>query len=321
MKFLIFLLVAVIAAAAGYFLHPTVYKAVEKLRPEKRVVVLTVEEKRSADAKAAAAPKHNLDDTKKLLNQIRGNMDPNPGSTTGTVATTETKPVKSDDEIDRKYPMPTLRTIEEITKNWTTVPATAFPRKVKSTLPIDFQMAAGKTTLPPGSEIVALAFDNGMMTVSRSLDNPLKSVVTLASTDFQETMTRLYKAYVDKRTNDVMKARENARYARDNPAPPPPPVDEQAKLAGNRPAFDGDGKVAEMVASIGAKDVTEFKLSNIQSWGPVEFQMDGGKGYWVCTIVVRMSTMFGEVDTEVSAYMANGRVAKWIYAGSKEPVQ
>lgn len=320
MKFLIFLLVAVIAAAAGYFLHPTVYKAVEKLRPERRVIVQTVEEKKAEAARIAAAPKHSIDDTKKLMDKIRGTMDTNPGAGAPVVAA-ETKPVKSDDEIDRKYPMPTLRTIEEITKNWTTVPATAFPRKVKSTLPIDFQMAAGKTTLPPGSEIVALGLDNGMMTVSRSLDNPLKSVVTLASTDFQETMTRLYKAYVDKRTNDVMKSRENARYARDNPAPPPPPVDEQAKIAGARPAFDGDGKVAEMVASIGAKDVTEFKLSNIQSWGPVEFQMDGGKGYWVCTIVVRMSTMFGEVDTEVSAFMANGRVTKWIYAGSKEPVQ
>lgn len=321
MKFLICLLVVVIAAAAGYFAHPSLYNVVEKLRPQKVVVVQTVEQKKAEAAREAAMPKHDQNETKKLLEKLRGQMPANPGeNTTPVVASNEKKNSSSDDEIDKKYPMPTLRTIEEITNNWTSVPARAFPRKVKSTLPIDFQMAAGKSTLPPGSDVVAYSLEGGMMTVSRSEGDPLKSTVTLASTDFQETMTRLYNAYVEKRKNDVLKARENAKYARDNPAPPPPPVDEQAKLAGARPAFSGDGKITELMASIAAKEVTEFKAGDIITWNPPEFVMEGGKGYWACTVVVRLSTMFGIVDTDVQAFVANGKVTKWIFAGSKEPV-
>ncbi|MEI6537468.1 MAG: hypothetical protein WCN98_19145, partial [Verrucomicrobiaceae bacterium] len=237
MKFLIFLLVAVIAAAAGYFLHPTLYQVGERMRPQKIIVVKTIEEKRADAAREAAMPKHDFNETKKLIDKIRGTTEPNPDSTVTATNTgsTDPKPTITEDEIDKKYPMPQFKAIEELTSNWTSVPSRAFPRKVRSTLPIDFQMAAGKSTLPPGSEIVAYSLENGMMTVSRSESDTLKSTVTLASTDFQSTMTRLYTTYVEKRKGDILKARENARYLRDNPAPPPPPVDQQALLAGPRP--------------------------------------------------------------------------------------
>ena len=317
MKFLIYLLVIFVAAIAGYIFQPGIYKFGEGLRPQKVVIVLTQDEKQRQKMREAAAPKHDIAETRKLMDKLKESMaDPN--KPTNVVASTPTG--ITEDEIDKKYPLPKLRKIEEITKDWTSVPSRAFPRKVKSKLPIDFQVAAGKTTLPPNSDLTAFAFEGGMMTVGRSESDTIRTTVTLASTDFQETMTRLYNAYVEKRTSDVMKARENARFRRDNPAPPPPPEDQQAKLAGPRPATDQDGKVEIMLKSILAKEVTEFKGSNIQSWGPIEFESEGGKGFWTCTIVVRMSTMFGEVDTDITAYMANGKLIKWIFDGSKEPV-
>ena len=317
MKFFIYLLVVIVAAIVGYILQPNVYKFGENLRPQKIVVVLTPEEKQRQKMREAAAPKHDLAETRKLMDKLKESMaDPN--KATSVVAVTPTG--ATEDEIEKKYPLPKLRKIEEITKDWTSVPSRAFPRKVKSKLPIDFQVAAGKTTLPPGSDLTAFSFEGGMMTVGRSETDVIRTTVTLASTDFQETMTRLYNAYVEKRTSDVMKARENARFRRDNPAPPPPPEDQQAKLAGAKPSTDQDGKVDIMLNSILAKQVTEFKGSNIQSWGPIEFEAEGNKGFWTCTIVVRMSTMFGEVDTDITAYMANNKVTKWIFEGSKEPV-
>ena len=317
MKFLIYLLVVIVAAIAGYIFQPGIYKFGEKLRPQKVVVVLTQEEKQRQKMREDAAPKHDIAKTRELMDKLKESMaDPN--KPTNVVAVTPTP--STEDAIEKKYPLPKLRKIEEITKDWTSVPSRAFPRKVKSKLPIDFQVAAGKTTLPPGSDLTAFSFEGGMMTVARSEADPIKVTVTLASTDFQETMTRLYDAYVDKRTADVMKARDNARYKRDNPAPPPPPEDQQAKLAGPKPSTDQDGKVDIMLKSILAQEVTEFKGTNIQSWGPIEFEADGTKGFWTCTILVRMSTMFGEVDTDITAYMANGRVTKWIFEGSKEPV-
>jgi hypothetical protein len=321
MKFLITLLIIIIAGAAGYFAHPAIYKVVEKLRPEKKVIVLTEQQKKAEAARIAATPPPiNKTEAQKLMDQIRGM--PAPTNTNATNTTPTPTPTSSDDEIDRKFPMPKLRTIEEITQNWTSVPSRAFPRKVRSMVPIEFVIAAGKTTVPAGTEVYAHSFENSQMTVSQSPDpNGLKTKVTLASTDFQEMMTGLYNKYVEKMTAKVELARKNARYARDNPAPPPPPVDEQAKIAGSRPSGGTGGAVPEMLASISAKDVTEFTASSIQSWGPVEYVTEEGKGYWSCTIVVRMSTIFGDVDTDVQAFMNNGKVVKWIYAGSKEPVQ
>ena len=319
MKYLIALLIIVIAAVAGYFVQPQIYTKGESLRPKIVVVEKTVKEKEMEAARIkAGVAMPETSKVKELMNQIKGLPPDAPPPTT---VKNESKPGVSEDEIDRKFPMPTVRAIEDITKNWTSVPKAAFPRKVKSTLPIDFQMAAGKTTLPAGSELVAFSLEGGMMTVARAENDPLKSTVSLSSTDFQEMMTRLYNAYVEKRTSDVTKARAAARYERDHPAPPPPPVDQQAKLAGMKPSMDGNGQVPEMIASIAAKEVTEFKTSQITSWGNPSFVMEGSKGYWVVKIGVQMSTMFGLVDTEVEAFILNGKVAKWIYAGSKEPVQ
>ncbi len=319
MKYLIALLIIAIAAVAGFFVQPRIYTAGESLRPKKIIVEKTVKEKEADAARAkASVPNHDTGKVQDLLAQIRNG--PTPGDTP-PAPQEGPKSTSADDEIERKYPMPKIRAIEEITKNWTTVPSTAFPRKVKSTLPIDFQIAAGKTTLPPGSELVAFSLEGGMMSVARGESDPLKVTVSLASTDFQEMMTRLYNKYVDKRVADVKKAREAALYERDHPAPPPPPVDEQAKLAGVKPAFDGNNQVPAMMASIAAKEVTEFKSSNITDWSPPEFAMDGGKGYWVVKIGVEISTMFGMQPTEIQAFINNGKVVKWIYAGSKEPVQ
>lgn len=320
MKFLVYLMILMIAAIAGYIFQPSLYKYGEQLRPVKKIIVMTEEQKKTKAAIEAAQPKHSTADTQKLLDRLR---EPTPENTgTPTTASTEThNPAAGDDEIDRKYPMPVLRSIQDITKGWTSVPSRAFPRKVKSKVPIDFQVAAGKTTLPADSDLMAFSLEGGMMTVGRSVEDTIRVTVPLASTDFEETMTRLYTAYVDKRKGDVLKARENARYLRDHPAPPPPPADQQVKLAGAKPEMDGDGKFPLMTASILAKAVTEFKLGDVQSWGPLEFEMEGAKGFWTCTVVVKMSTMFGQVDVDVTAFMSGGKVVKWIYAGSKEPVQ
>jgi hypothetical protein len=319
MKYLIALLIITIAAVAGFFVQPRIYSAGESLRPKKVIVVKTIKEKEADAAReAAGVPKHDTGKVQDLMAQLKTGT----GASNTPPATQEgPKTASTDDEIERKYPMPKIRAIEDITKNWTSVPSAAFPRKVKSVLPIDFQVANGKTTLPPGSDLVAFSLDGGMMSVARGESDPLKVVVSLASTDFQEMMTRLYTKYVDKRVADVKKSREAAIYLRDNPAPPPPPVDQQAKLAGERPAFDGNNQIPVMMASIAAKEVTEFKSTNITDWSPPEFVMEDGKGCWSVKIGVEVSTIFGPQPTEVQAFINNGKVIKWIYAGSKEPVQ
>jgi hypothetical protein len=319
MKPLFYLLLIAGAGAAGYFLQPTVYEMGEGMRPKKPETAVA-KEKAAADAKLVTMKEAvaTQNDTKALLEKMKGSISgpppirPPDGGV--SVATT-------DDEIDAKFPFPKVRAIEDITQNWTAVPDRAFPRKIKTKEAVEFQLPAGKATVPVGSELVAFSFRDSKMTLGYSETNPVRATVPHTSTDFQDTMTRLYNTYVEKLKARVVTAREKAKYERDHPAPPPPPVDEQAKLAGPRPLQDNEGKIAAMLDSISAKDVTEVKASQIQQWGPVKFEMDGTKGYWTCTIVVRMSTMFGDNDSEVTAFINNGKVEKWIYAGSKEPVQ
>lgn len=318
MKILIFCIVVLVAFGLGFLIQPIIYEQGERLRPTIKVVPVESTEQQTAKERILAkVPTVNINETNKLRDLLRTKN----GEGQATEVTPPSEPGATEDEFDRKYPMPNFRTLEELTANWTTVPSRAFPRKVRTTVPVDFASGVGKTTVPAGSELVALAFNGGVMTLARAADSDLKATVTLASTNFKETLSAAYDSYVQKRRSDITKARENARYQKANPAPPPPPVDEQAKLAGARPVPDGQGRIPEMVQSISSKEVTEFKLGDIQSWGPVEFSLDKGKACWSCTIGVQISTMFGMVDTEVQAFISRGRVIKWIFAGSKEPVQ
>lgn len=316
MKFLISLVVIALAATAGYFLQPNLYESVERLRPPKPVVVV-VAPTPQATAAARVEEAAHTEQTNKVTNLMEQLKKPNPAVATG-------EPVEkislTDEQIDEKYPMKKVRAIEDITQNWKFVPQTAFPRKVKASAPINFQLPAGRVAMPVGSDLIAFSLVDGMMTVARGPDDPLKSVVPLASTDFQEMMTGLYTKYVTKLTDDVLKLRERAKFERDNPPPPAPPIDTQTKLAGPKPTYDAEGHVPEMMASIAAKEVVEFKAAKISSWGPPEFTQEDGKSYWTVRIGVDVDSQFGPQSTEILAYILNGKVAKWIYAGSREPV-
>lgn len=320
MKSLFYLLIIAGAAIAGYFLQPKVYEMGEEMRPKKAVVVLT-KEQATAEAERTALmkePSTKQSETQQMLDKMRNAI---PGTSNKTAPPTEVSVATTDDEIDAKFPFRKVKPIEEITQNWMNVPDRAFPRKVKTTQPVEFKFATGKTTLPAGSDLMAFSFREGQMVLGYDEINPARTTVPHTSTNFQAMMTGLYTTYVEKLRNSVLAARQKAKYMRDNPAPPPPPVDEQAKLAGVRPVQDNEGKLDLMLEGIAAKQVTEVKAAQIQSWGPVKFEMDGGKGYWTCTVVVRISTMFGDNDTNVTAYINNGKIEKWIYTDSKEPVQ
>lgn len=322
MKFLFFLLVVIIGAVAGYFCHPLIYSMMENARPKTTVVV--VKQQEPDPAKSATGTKtHDPSAVAALQERLKGaaGAQPTEPSTTDSSSSNPSTAAADEDEFAKKYPLPNFKAITEITKDWTYMPSRAFPRKVKSKIDVDFQAGSGKTTSPKGSELVAMGMAEGMLIVGRSEQDSLKAQIPLVATDLKETMEDLYAKYQEKTKARILALREKARYERDHPAPPPPPEDERVKLAGTKPTTDGEGKVPEMVSSIQAKEVSEFKLSQIMSWGPVDFQMDGTKGFWACTITVKMNTLFGEVDTEVTALMTGGKVTKWFYSGSKEPVQ
>jgi hypothetical protein len=325
MKYLIYFLVIVVAGIVGYMAHPAIYKSFERKRPKIVVVTQTVPQPGNGQAGGAPVSPPKTPSAADLLREkLKGAPPPPPpdgGSTPTTTSTGSSTPAPEEDEFARKYPLPNFKPIEEITKDWTYIPSRAFPRKVHSKVDVDFVLATGKATSPKGTELLAMGMVEGMLILARSETDTLKAQVPLVSTDLKETMIDLYDKYKEKTKSRIMALRDKARYEKEHPAPPPPPEDERVKIAGKKPELNGDGQIQEMVDDINAKKVTEFKVSQITVWQPVDFVMDGGTGYWSCTVNVKMNTIFGEVDTDVTALISNGKVARWFYAGSKEPVQ
>jgi hypothetical protein len=327
MKLPLFLFAIVAAAAAGYFLHPALYDFAEKNRS--RVIVKTVTAPTAPQTQAAGSPGQEqlaasataekpattpADAAQEILNKMQTT---DPKATTTTYGTTEGA---VEDEFDRKYPLPKFKAITEITRDWMSMPAKAFPRRIIAKEALVFAVAGGKATLPAGSEVSALAMDNGLVTVARTAKDSNTTQLALAKTNLQELMTTLYDAYIRKMNSRVIAMRQAARDRKNAPPAPVVAVDERVKLAGPEPTPDADGRVPEMVASMANGEITEIKLSNVVEWGQLGFEKDGSKGYWSCSLTARLSTIFGEVDTDVTAWMANGKVVRWFFTGSKEPV-
>jgi hypothetical protein len=326
--------IAVIAAAlwAGWFFHPGISKEMSA-RIEARKAEA---EKEAASARNQAANDDRVDGRGQskagaLLASIAGQQsDPAnpaantpPPTTSGTPATPDKPvtpaPVATVDEIDARYPMPVFRTIEEITKEWSAIPSRAFPRKVKTKVPLTFDVPAGKAELAAGSEAWAGGMVAGMLIVMREKEDTSRIQVPLANTDLKEKMTDLYERYKEYHRNRVIKQRERARAlkARSNGA-----SEEQMKLAGSKPEVRAGGVIPIMMESIQSGKLTELKLGNITSWGGLDFEEVDGTVYWTGTLQCTVeNALFGPQPTEVMALMKDNKVVKWIYSGSREPVQ
>ncbi len=339
MKFFILLFLSAAALAAGYFLHPALYDYAQKVRPKVGMAgeVATApktptkgggtnstaagpgapsQEPASIASAQTTANKVTSEAVNNLLDKMKS------GDPVAPSASVSAGPAEVEDEITRRYPLPKFREITEITRDWTWMPTKAFPRRIIAKQPLVFNVAGGTASLPSGSEVSALAMDKAMVTLARTATDSAMIQVPLASTNLKELMTRLYDEYTNKMRSRVIATRQAARDAKNQPKAPDVSSDERVRLAGNTPEQDADGAVTIMVASMRKQEVTEVKPDNIKQWGLIGFHKESpSKGYWTCSVTATMSTIFGEVDTDITAWMANGKVVRWFYTGSKEPVQ
>lgn len=330
MKFLFYIACIAAAGWAGWQFHPNIVKEMQARIDERKAE----EAKESAStASNAQRPGGNSGKPGDLLAQLRTpqlnggdtgkptllpNTGSAPPSNPGTVARPE-PPKPAVDEIDARYPMPTFKSIEEITKEWSAIPSRAFPKKIKTKVPLTFDAPAGKVELPAGSDATAGGMVAGMLIVMREGDQSSRIQVPLANTDLKENLTSLYEKYKDYRRNLVMKQREHARAlkARSNGA-----SEDQMKLAGPKPEVRPGGVIPIMLASIEALKLTELKASSITAWGALDFEEVDGTVYWTGTVQCTVENpLFGPQPTEVMALMKDNKVVKWIYTGSREPVQ
>jgi hypothetical protein len=331
MKFLFYIAVIAAAAWSGWHFYPDIYDGmharIEDRKKEKAQAIAAAVQKKEHDDRQTAsggsqasalleamAKKKEAGETMPAV----ANTNP-PGS--GESGSKPVKPVAVIDEIEAKYPMPAFKAIEEITKDWTSIPSKAFPRKIKTKVPLVFEGAAGKVELPTGGDAIAANMrpGTGILTVMRPGDETTRIDVPLANTDLKESLTALYERYKEYHRNRVVQQRTRARALKEraNGA-----SEDQMKLAGPKPEVRPGGVVPIMLASIEKLKLKELKASAITQWGGVNFEEVDGKIYWTGTVQCTVeNALFGPTLTEVMALMKDNEVVKWLYTGSREEVQ
>ncbi len=334
MKIVLYLLIITAAGFAGWVAQPGLYTWLKDRKDtrlaDKAKEHAAIKQQGKEEANGGSNANFNAKVLDALIN--RGSAPtsptaPSPGSVgTNTTASNNTpattRPASTAppvDEIEARYPLPAFKTIEEITKEWSAIPSRAFPRKVKTKVALDFDTAAGKVNLPTGSDARAAGMVAGMLIVMREGDDTSRVQVPLANTDLKETMTSLYEKYKDYRRNIVLKEREAARTrkAKANGATP-----DQMTKAGPRPDVRAGGVIPVMMDDIMTGKYSELKANSITSWGNLEYEEVDGAPYWTGTVQCTVeNALFGPSPTEMMALIKDNKVVRWIYTGSREPVQ
>lgn len=283
-----------------------------------------------------------------------GGPEPAPPEPPGVVAEAPSSPTPPatpaetfDPEVERRHPLPEFRPLEEVVDHWKNIPASAFPRQVTLRAPVTLSVAGGLGTarLEAGTQVVALSARGGILSIAPAIDSPVRGNVPLEQTDLKEVLGAIYESFQQKRREEVLTQRRAAQQELSRASAPvvekepdliprnlisdgpAPPAAAEARL-GPKPPQNPDGTVPLMVASIRerqqaaakAKRQSEPKLEDIRAWGPVRYQEIEGEPWWVGSVRYTAHTIFGEFPAEALALMRQGKVEKWIYAGTREPV-
>ena len=250
------------------------------------------------------------------------------------------------DPIEKKYPIPDFKPIEELVGNWKKIPASAFPRQVtlKAKAKYVFAGGAGSSTAPAGGKTFAISFSGDKLVITPNKESNVRGTISINDTNYKEILGDEYEKYKQRKKREVYAQRERARViaateVETNQTTSSPNTNEsranrvtsisrisKEKLSdyeneiGKMPEAEDDGRVSIMVRSIRSGDVSEIKLNEISYWGPIRYEIVDNRAYWTATVNYKTTSLFGTFPTEAMALMRNGKVENWLYTGSLEEV-
>ncbi len=319
-----FFLLACCAAAfgAGWYFHPVIKKSMDDRIAQRSIDEaadaerLRQEGEQRALAKAAAPPPPE-NSAATMLDQLKGR----PTLATAAPTTSQEPPSEATaapalpiDAAEQKYPLPTFKTVEEITKDWGSLPSKVFPAKIKTKVPLDFDAGTGKVSLPAGSDALAIGMIQGMLIVSPQGIEARKSV-PLGNTDLKDTLTEKYERWKQKRSAEVLSQRDLYRQQLAGASP------EQMEAAGPKPEQDSNGVIQIVLQHLKSRGLKDIRAENIDSWGNLAYQTIDGQPCWTVTLAVTVENdIFGATPSECMAIIKDGKVLKLIYTGSREEV-
>ena len=227
------------------------------------------------------------------------------------------EPAKPNADADG-FVTPKYETLDVLSKNWTMIPKSAFPRQIKLTKATQFKMGAGNSTMPAGAQVTAVAWENGQLVLAPTAASTARASAPIDDTDMKAVLNEGYAEWKVARTAMAKKSflANKARQSAPESAPPAA----GSLDAGGKPVRGNDGTFPLLVASLKSGDVTELKLANIHHWDEPVSTMLEGKPAWSVKVQADVETVFGLQPTEVQALVRDGRVKGWFYTGSGEPV-
>ncbi len=319
MKALGIIILALIVGFAGYnFAYPKLSEALElaSFAPKpavKEVVVAKVEPVRklvkSEPAPEAAKPAEVA------------MAKPEPMAEAPMVATTGGMgdAVKVEAKEGEFVP-PTFAPIEDLVKNWTAIPKSAFPRPVSLKKDVEFVMSVGKSKVTAGGTALAIAQEGTTLIVAPTQTSPARAKVDIDETNLKTVLTDVYENWKPAWTAYMKKQFDFKKLAA---------VREQSGGSGNakptvasnvKPVRDADGTFPVLLTSMKQGKVTEITPQNIKKWEDAKLETIDGKEYWTVIVKYTTKTMFGDFDVEAQARLVGGAVEKWVYTGSGEVV-
>lgn len=253
-------------------------------------------------------------------------IPPIPQDTPAPAKPMETKPVAEapppapdEPKADASgFTPPKYDTLETLTKGWTFIPATAFPRPVRINKMVPFKMSVGSSNMNAGAEVTALAFAKGMLQLAPTATSTARAVVPLDDTDLKAVLQTGYENWKTLRTAALKRAHERRLANKD--AAPATATPAAATDPAVPPERATNGSYPLLIAHLNSGEVTEVKAANIHQWGAAESMMFEGKPAWSIKVQVDVDTVFGKQPAEVQCIVASGRVKGWFYTGSGEPV-
>lgn len=216
---------------------------------------------------------------------------------------------------------PQFQPLEVVVGEWQEIPASAFPRDITLTKGGSFQIGVGSSTVPAGSAAVALGIEDQTLLVAPAVGAAARGRVHIDDTDFKQVLAEEYDAWKERMTERARRQWEHAQTAPEREL-----TGQEAEMAARAagvsgpPPQDESGSYEVVMQSMASGQVREVRPDNITRWGrPALVEVDG-QTYWAVTVDFVAMTRFGPFPTQAQALIRNGRVERWVYTGSGEPV-
>ncbi|MBL9117518.1 MAG: hypothetical protein JNJ83_21110 [Verrucomicrobiaceae bacterium] len=215
---------------------------------------------------------------------------------------------------ENRFVAPRIESLEALTQDWTHLPDRVFPRSVVLRESCVFSLSGGKVELPAGSAVLAISFDGGNLVLAPSSSSQARCSTKIGSTDLRDQILSSYQLWHDQQMAIAKAQWERSQSLRAQE------VEVGTTHESSRPIQSADGSYAILIESMRRGDVLAITPKKVKRWHAPQLLMIEGRPTWTVDVTYSATVFCGEVDAVAQAHFGAGKVVKWIYPGSGEPV-